>query len=636
MMIKCKIIGKLYIIPFIFGYLFIVTSCQKSDEVKKVQVQEKVSLPMQSLSLVSLDEFQSPGENWFITGDVYSDYQQEGSMQLRNGTGVLVNIPSDEARNNIFTVLEHGDIELKGELLVPKGSNSGIYFQGRYEFQILDSWQETNPTFFDMGGIFERGARGMADTIPEYRGRAPDVNASLAPGLWQTFHILFRSPRFDEVGTKIEHARFEWVELNGIRIHENVEVTGPTRAAAFDGETKLAPIMIQGDHGPVAFRNIQYKLYNPESYVRLGELEYTVYEYDGYQTPVSFDELEVLDRGITNSFNVSELSPGHQQYAIKFTGNIEVPVTGEYLFQTQLSQGGNLYINSELIVENNGEIPGMRLGDTIYLEEGIHQLELSYFRVRGAAASVYYEGPQIELRPLGAISPPDFQASREPFKIEPLSGHHEIIAGFADYNGDKRTHTLSVGHSEGVHYTYDLKKASILKWWRHSFADVRQMWQGRGHEQLLVPLNAAVEGSIGMPIIDRNSSDFELTNVHDIDYGITRISYNDDDLPVFEFEFDDVEVKDKIRPSEDGDFLTRTLLFHSQTTMNDRAARIAENEQIELLSNGLYRVNGNYYIRVEQNDGVIPEIIEQNEMKVLIIPILRSSNLSEIKYTIIW
>jgi hypothetical protein len=70
--------------------------------------------------------------------------------------------------------------------------------------------------------------------------------------------VVFRAPRFDQQGSKIGNARFVKVVLNGQIIHEDVEVTGPTRAATFenDPEAKKGPLMLQGDHGPVAYRNI--------------------------------------------------------------------------------------------------------------------------------------------------------------------------------------------------------------------------------------------------------------------------------------------------------------------------------------------------------------------------------------------
>ena len=89
---------------------------------------------------------------------------------------------------------------------------------------------------------------------------ATDHPTRKARNLERTFISNFESlacaPRFDEEGKKIENGRFVKVVHNGKVIHENVEVTGPTRAAAFENEAAKGPLMLQGDHGPVAFRNI--------------------------------------------------------------------------------------------------------------------------------------------------------------------------------------------------------------------------------------------------------------------------------------------------------------------------------------------------------------------------------------------
>jgi len=71
--------------------------------------------------------------------------------------------------------------------------------------------------------------------------------------------VTFRAPRFDPSGTKVENSRFVRVVHNGVVVHENVELTGPTRAATFEDEAAMGPLMIQGDHGPVAFRDVRIK-----------------------------------------------------------------------------------------------------------------------------------------------------------------------------------------------------------------------------------------------------------------------------------------------------------------------------------------------------------------------------------------
>jgi hypothetical protein len=119
--------------------------------------------------------------------------------------------------------------------------NSGVYLQGRYEVQILDSyglWGRDN----ECGGI--------------YKVAAPRVNMCAPPLQWQTYDITFRAARFDADGKKTEDARIT-VLHNGVMIHENVSVPGPTTAAVVETETaEPGPLHLQ-DHGtPVQFRNI--------------------------------------------------------------------------------------------------------------------------------------------------------------------------------------------------------------------------------------------------------------------------------------------------------------------------------------------------------------------------------------------
>ena len=79
---------------------------------------------------------------------------------------------------------------------------------------------------------------------------------SRPPGKWQSYEIIFQAPRFDARGLKVANARFLQVIWNGETVHQNVEVEGPTRAAMLGQETATAPLMLQGDHGPVAYRNV--------------------------------------------------------------------------------------------------------------------------------------------------------------------------------------------------------------------------------------------------------------------------------------------------------------------------------------------------------------------------------------------
>jgi hypothetical protein len=152
----------------------------------------------------------------------------------------------------ISTRQAFGDCQLHVEWASPaevKGNgqgrgNSGIYLMGRYEIQVLDSFD--NLTYPD----------GSAGSL--YKQWPPLVNASRKPGEWQTFDIIFRGPRFDEQG-QVTQPGYITVLHNGVLVQNHAEIQGSTawdRAPAYSAHPPKLPINIQ-DHGnPVRFRNI--------------------------------------------------------------------------------------------------------------------------------------------------------------------------------------------------------------------------------------------------------------------------------------------------------------------------------------------------------------------------------------------
>ncbi len=189
---------------------------------------------------------------WQIVGEAIMNPEDEKMIATRPGSGVMVNGPKGRTLN-LFSKAEFGDIKAHIEFMVPLNSNSGVYFMGRYEVQIFDSWGVKKPKYSDCGGIYQRWDKKKRYG---YDGYPPRVNASRPPGQWQTYDVIFRAPRFDKNGKKIANARFEKVIHNGIVVQENVELTGPTRASAYEDEKPVGPLCLQADHGPVAYRNI--------------------------------------------------------------------------------------------------------------------------------------------------------------------------------------------------------------------------------------------------------------------------------------------------------------------------------------------------------------------------------------------
>jgi hypothetical protein len=167
------------------------------------------------------------------------------------------------AKTGITTKDSFGDCQLHLEFASPeevrgKGQgrgNSGIYIMGRYEVQILDSYQ--NETYFD----------GQCGSL--YKQHPPLVNACRKPGEWQTYDIVFEGPRFED--KKLVRPGYVTVIHNGIVVQNHFELKGGTyydRPAAYTPHGPKAPLNLQFHGDPVKFRNIwirELKEMNPVS-----------------------------------------------------------------------------------------------------------------------------------------------------------------------------------------------------------------------------------------------------------------------------------------------------------------------------------------------------------------------------------
>lgn len=199
-------------------------------------------------------------EHWQIAGDVSAEPAKSQHIRISPGQGLLV---SEGEGVNLESKDDFRDVDVRLEFFIPPGSNSGIKLMGRYEIQILDTHGMKELSGDVCGGIYPR-----AEELPSYHhidhGVAPRVNAAKPAGEWQRLEIEFIAPRFDAAGKKTSNAKFARVMLNGQLIHKDVEVSAPTGAAwRLVPEVPHGPILLQGDHGPVAFRKIEVRRHSP-------------------------------------------------------------------------------------------------------------------------------------------------------------------------------------------------------------------------------------------------------------------------------------------------------------------------------------------------------------------------------------
>ena len=161
----------------------------------------------------------------------------DGAMTVTAGGGDIV---SREKFTDFLLHLEFMTPDMPDATGQAKG-NSGVFLQGRYEIQVLDSYGIDVPGMGDCGAI--------------YNQFASLVNACKPPLEWQTYDAIFRAARVGESGEIEENARVTVLQ-NGIVIQNNVQIEGATGGVTDDEAAAPGPLRLQ-DHGnPVKYRNI--------------------------------------------------------------------------------------------------------------------------------------------------------------------------------------------------------------------------------------------------------------------------------------------------------------------------------------------------------------------------------------------
>jgi Domain of Unknown Function (DUF1080) len=588
------------------------------------------------LSLSDLSAFKNAPANWRIVGGIKTDYQT-ATLNPTAGTGILYDGVEKAALNkpnqNLFTAFEHGDMRLELEFMMPKGSNSGIYLQGRYEVQLLDSWGVANPVHGDCGGIYQRWNEA---TQTGYEGHAPRTNACLAPGLWQHLAITFQAPRFDAAGKKIQHAVMKKVVLNGITIHENVILRGPTRSAGFENEQPTGPLMIQGDHGQVAFRNMRYAILGEFS-VPVTDLTYQYYE--GHTQKISMVKPESLTRkGAAKAIDFT-LADDVNKMCLIFEGTFNIAESGEYQWLLRRNGTASLEVDGKTVIKESWKIipeqpdaPAKTM-----LTAGTHTFRLGYmknFNWRGSALGLFIL--KANKKPFAlhtAASLPDPQPVTE-IQV-PVQATPQLQRSFYQHGGKKKTHVISVCDPQGIHYAYDLNQAGLLEIWRGNFLDATDMWFERGE-----PQTAKANGAgIGLPgrcalalVNDKNAALPDTLDVKTL--MLKGYTLDAAGLPTFKFNYGAVNFNESFHHTTEGGIkgLQRTIRAVNPTNQT-LIYRLAEGKMIVDLGNGLYAVDDQrFYIQVEPNQK--PYLRDRDGRKELVVE--KGSGSSEVKCVLIF
>jgi hypothetical protein len=250
-------------------------------------------------------------DKWDVAGDATLNPDTPKVLLGKPGKGVLINGKEGKCPSLVTKRRDYRDVEIHVEFMVAQGSNSGVIFHGNHEIQILDSYGIKQPNAGHCGGVYPR-----AESQPTYhhidKGSPPRVNAAKRPGQWQSMDIVFQAARFDQDGNKTAHARFVKVVHNGKVIQEDVEVPYACGPNWDRKQYPQGPIIIQGDYGPIAVRNVRIREWKadegkklnvpPEGFTAL----FNGRDFTGWHTPPLVKEYWSIEDGVLKSLGLIE------------------------------------------------------------------------------------------------------------------------------------------------------------------------------------------------------------------------------------------------------------------------------------------------------------------------------------------
>ena len=580
---------------------------------------QRIKPRLKEVSLNNLEFFQTPTANWKLIGEIQAGYN-DTMLNTAKGMGILHNDFSRAIQNkpvhNLVTKMEHGDMMLEFDFMMAKGSNSGVYFQSRYEVQLYDSWGVKTPRSSDLGGLYQTIKKGNS-----MRGKAPMKNAALAPGLWQHMEISFQAPRFDTKGNKTADARFIYVKLNGITLHENINVDGPTISASFEDEKPYGPLMIQGDHGTFAIKNIKYAAQDDLN-VDLHDISYQYFE----KSATTLAEAKTTKPNLQGKINAldSRLAPARDKFLLVFDGKMNIPATDSYTFSSLFSGTGSLEIDGKKVLEAKDLfLNGSPVMGTTALKAGEHTFKFWIHKDLDWARpglSLYIEKTNSKSIALhAAASMPD--RSPAPLIAVKAESGPEMIRSFMNHNNRKLTHVVSVGDPAQVHYAYDLLQGGILQAWKGDFLNTTDMWHERGEPQTATPLGAPIVLAGNCPIYEKTTPKDSITDYQYKGYTLSA------GVPTFSYTYKTLSIKDKIQPEGKG--LKRSITVSGEGK-EKTMIRIAQGSSITPLGKGLYSIsNQSYFVQIPAD--LFPKIENFLGQQVLLLPAAEA-----IQYQLIW
>jgi hypothetical protein len=551
-----------------------------------------INLQAQSSTQLTLDSFTNNTGTWSSVAEVSTNPLTSKELSGSGKGAIMLNQPTKKnPGTDIISSEIFGDVDLKMTYMMGEGSNSGVYLQGQYEVQLYDSWKETTPRAGGNGGVYERWDESKPDGQKGYQGYAARQNVSKAPGVWQNLEVSFRAPRFDAAGKKTENARFRHIKLNGVTIHEDLELFGPTRGALKATDVATGPIRIQGDHGPVAIKSLEVMQMNfPEPTV--GSISYTVY-------PGSFTEFPELE-------NLKPATSGKIASFEDFKTGVSGPTLTKFEGALEIKKAGNYTLNV-MVPEGLGAIQIGSNSDKIILNQYTSTVQQS-FEAGNTSYTIWVSKPRdwsaqgfewtasnVAMWPVALSSP----AIAPGYFADPIWVDTEatpVLRSFVRLpSGKSLSHAVSVSSKAGAHFTYDLSSHQLIRVWRGGFLDATPMWNDRGNGMSL-PLGV---------VTNLNQGKLLIQNADEMGLKSTGYSVQGDGDILFTGMTDSGNAfSDHLKLNSDGTGLERSIQLAG--TPVGTSIQVAEGGGLKKISDTIYLIEeSGLYLRVADK-GMIP------------------------------
>jgi Domain of Unknown Function (DUF1080)/PA14 domain len=491
--------------------------------------------------------------------------------------------------------LESGDVLLQFEFAISKDGNSTVTLPGGYAIKLTDSWQIGT----------KNTASGSIGT------NIPSQNASKASGLWQKVRLLVRNAR------PTMAAQLEYLYLNDILIQENIFLPPSDNSNA---------LSFQVQAGSIGIQKVLYQIQNEIKPVAIGAMTYQLYK--GWAENIESIDPKNLVKKDTTSVLTQTWGMGQKDFHVVYEGTINTDKTADYTFSVAYMGHLSFEIDGNPVLSNQwNEFSQQPVVRSVNLSDGNHQFRLFYHKAwRPAALGLTVSASGVRPYALHALSSLPESEPIPMIAVAPKD-RPEMVRSFVQIDSEKtkRTHVLSVGSPQGLHYSVDLNQAALLQVWRGGFADVTEMWHERGEPQLLKTLGVTqkLNGKSNIAILNEPTALWP-DSVAAISY--KGIELDDTGTPTLHYLFEKTDITQKLIPTRNG--LVNTI--KAAGLVGDLTVRLAVADAIIEIEKGIYSIDSQqYYIYVPVD--FMPVVRTSNGKQELIVALKEI-----VTYTISW